>query len=206
VLVIAAAGNSGGPWNTRPAYDGVLAIGAVGYDRKRTDYSNYGSQVDLVATPAGNTNVDLNGDSYPDGIPAADLPQHPDQLRFLLLRGDLDGDAARQRRGRAALRPANRRPPAAQVRQALQTTALNLGTGCPANECGNGAGAGANAAGRHRGGPTVTPTPTLTPPPGVTPTTHQADRARPDAHAHRWPSACDGQPDRQRRLLRRAGS
>jgi len=124
VLVIAAAGNSGGPVEYPAAYDGVLAIGAVGYDRKRTDYSNYGSQVDLVA-PGGNTNVDLNQDSYPDGILQQTF-RTPRQLRFYYYEGT--SMATPHVSGVAALLFArNPSATAAQVRQALQTTALDLG-------------------------------------------------------------------------------
>ncbi len=170
VLVIAAAGNSGGPVEYPAAYDGVLAIGAVGYDRKRTDYSNFGSQVDLVA-PGGNTNVDLNGDGYPDGILQQTFRNTPTSFGFYLYEGT--SMATPHVSGVAALLFA-RHPSAtaAQVRQALQTTALNLGTGCPTTECGNGLVQAASALIAIGGGPTVTPTPTptLTPPPGVTPT------------------------------------
>jgi serine protease len=168
VLVIAAAGNSGGPVEYPAAYDGVLAIGAVGYDQKRTDYSNFGSQVDLVA-PGGNTNVDLNGDGYPDGILQQTFQGSPTSFGFYFYEGT--SMATPHVSGVAALLFArNPSATAAQVRQALQTTALNLGTGCP--ECGSGLVQAANALIAIGGGPTgtPTPTPTLTPPPGATPT------------------------------------
>jgi serine protease len=204
VLVIAAAGNSGGAVEYPAAYDGVLAIGAVGYDQKRTDYSNYGPQVDLMA-PGGNTNVDLNGDGYPDGILQQTFQGSPTSFGFYFYEGT--SMATPHVSGVAALLFArNPSATAAQVRQALQTTALNLGTSCPNTECGNGLVQAASALIAIGGGPTVTPTPTFTPPPGATPTPTPTSPPGvtppppppppPDAH----PSACDGQPDRQRRL------
>jgi serine protease len=168
VLVIAAAGNSGGAVEYPAAYDGVLAIGAVGYDQKRTDYSNYGPQVDLMA-PGGNTNVDLNGDGYPDGILQQTFQGSPTSFGFYFYEGT--SMATPHVSGVAALLFArNPSATAAQVRQALQTTALNLGTSCPNTECGNGLVQAASALIAIGGGPTVTPTPTFTPPPGATPT------------------------------------
>ena len=67
VLIVAAAGNSGGPVEYPAYYENVLAVGAVDFEQDRAPYSNFGPQVDVVA-PGGNTGVDRNGDGYPDGI------------------------------------------------------------------------------------------------------------------------------------------
>jgi serine protease len=68
VVVVAAAGNSGGAVEYPAAYDEfVIAVGATGYSDARAPYSNFGPQIDLVA-PGGNTDVDENGDGYADGI------------------------------------------------------------------------------------------------------------------------------------------
>ncbi len=69
VLVVAAAGNSGQNQVAYPAaYDDyVLAVAATRYDNQRTNYSNYGPEIDLAA-PGGDVGVDQNGDGYADGV------------------------------------------------------------------------------------------------------------------------------------------
>ena len=68
VTIIAAAGNSGGSEVHYPAaYTNVISVGATQYDKNKTFYSCFGDKLDIVA-PGGNTNVDQNNDSYPDGI------------------------------------------------------------------------------------------------------------------------------------------
>jgi subtilisin family serine protease len=68
VVVVAAAGNSGGAVEFPAAYDEyVIGVGAVRYDLQRPGYSNFGPQVDLMA-PGGDISVDLNRDGYADGI------------------------------------------------------------------------------------------------------------------------------------------
>ena len=68
IIVVAAAGNSGAAELTYPArYPEALAVGATQYDNTRSPFSNYGSNLDLVA-PGGNLEVDQNGDGQPDGI------------------------------------------------------------------------------------------------------------------------------------------
>ena len=65
-LVVAAAGNSaleGNPVNYPAAYDGVLGVGATGFDGRRARYSNTGAYVDLVA-PGGSA----------DGVSSHDVP------------------------------------------------------------------------------------------------------------------------------------
>jgi len=60
VTVIAAAGNRGiGKVEYPAAYDGVIAVGAVGPDGHRAPYSSFGAELDLVA-PGGNKS--LGGD------------------------------------------------------------------------------------------------------------------------------------------------
>lgn len=68
VVVVAAAGNSNGPVEYPAAYDDfVIAVGATRFDNTRTDYSNFGPQIDIVA-PGGDIGVDQNGDTYADGV------------------------------------------------------------------------------------------------------------------------------------------
>lgn len=50
VVIIAAAGNSGGEYREYPAaYEGVISVGAINKDKKLTPWSTYGSTTDLVA-------------------------------------------------------------------------------------------------------------------------------------------------------------
>lgn len=68
VIVVAAAGNESTASPSYPAaYAGVVSVSAVGIDRARAPYSNFGPSVD-VAAPGGNTAFDLNSDGYVDGI------------------------------------------------------------------------------------------------------------------------------------------
>lgn len=69
VQIVAAVGNEGAAVVNYPArYVGVMAVGAVQYDNTRTDYSNVGPGIQLMA-PGGNVDLDQNGDGQPDGIP-----------------------------------------------------------------------------------------------------------------------------------------
>lgn len=77
VLIVAAAGNDGSGHVLYPAaYDDyVLAVGAVRYDKTKSNFSSYGSSLDLMA-PGGDTGVDQNSDGYPDGILQQTLKQN----------------------------------------------------------------------------------------------------------------------------------
>ena len=68
VIVVSAAGNDGTSEAYYPAsYDGVVSVSAVGPDKQRAPYSNFGMFVD-VAAPGGNLDLDFNGDGLPDGV------------------------------------------------------------------------------------------------------------------------------------------
>lgn len=68
VIIVAAAGNEGSDQLSYPAsLDGVVSVSAVGFNKNITDYSNYGSTIDLAA-PGGNLAEDLNSDGYADGV------------------------------------------------------------------------------------------------------------------------------------------
>lgn len=68
VIIVAAAGNEASNQLSYPAsLDGVVSVSAVGIDNTITDYSNFGSTID-VAAPGGNTATDLNSDGYVDGV------------------------------------------------------------------------------------------------------------------------------------------
>ncbi len=70
VLLVAAAGNSGGSVLFPAAYDSVVAVSAVSAELETTNYSNSGSQVELCA-PGGLLVRDAGGDGWPDGVLSA---------------------------------------------------------------------------------------------------------------------------------------
>ncbi|UCC87108.1 MAG: S8 family serine peptidase [Anaerolineales bacterium] len=169
VLIVSAAGNSGG-WVEYPAaYENVLAVGSVGFNRARVDYSNFGLELDLVA-PGGDTDVDLNQDGYPDGILQETFRDDATKFGFYLYEGT--SMAAAHVSGVAALLfGRNPGATATQVREAMQNTAFDLGPAGRDNEYGNGLVLAADALAAI-GGPPITPTPTSTstPIPGPSPT------------------------------------
>jgi serine protease len=68
VIVIAAAGNESSSSPFYPAaYNKVVAVSAVNFNKELAWYSNFGSRVD-VAAPGGDTGADLNADGFPDGV------------------------------------------------------------------------------------------------------------------------------------------
>jgi subtilisin family serine protease len=69
VVVIAATGNDGEAQslNYPAAYNGVIAVGATGFDSVVAPYSNGGRGIDFAA-PGGDMGEDLDGDGYPDGV------------------------------------------------------------------------------------------------------------------------------------------
>ena len=67
VIIVAASGNDGTSEVNYPAgYDHVIAVGATDANDEITDYSNYGSHLDLSAP--GGDNADANSDGVVDGI------------------------------------------------------------------------------------------------------------------------------------------
>lgn len=170
-LIVAAAGNSRGAVEYPAAYDGVVAVGAVGFNRARVDYSNFGPQIDLVA-PGGDTDVDLNGDSHPDGILQQTFRGNVTEFGFYYYEGT--SMATPHISGVAALLFArNPAATASQVRQAMESTALDLGPGGRDNDYGHGLVQAASALAAIGGVPPITPTPTATPtstPTGPSPT------------------------------------
>lgn len=69
VVVVVAAGNENAntagttPCNQR----NVICVGATRFEGSRASYSNFGTQVDVMA-PGGELSEDRNGDGYPDGV------------------------------------------------------------------------------------------------------------------------------------------
>jgi serine protease len=69
VTIIAAAGNESSNLPHYPSSynEYVISVGATDYNSKLSYYSNYGSDVDILA-PGGDINADLNNDGYGDGV------------------------------------------------------------------------------------------------------------------------------------------
>lgn len=158
-LLVAAAGNSGGPVEYPAAYDDVLAVGAVDYQLNRARYSNFGPELDVVA-PGGDVTADRNGDGQPDGI-----------LQQTFVRGDvanfgyyyLEGTsmAAPHVTGIAALLFAARPEATAdQVRRAIEASCQDLGPAGRDDQYGLGLVQAANALNALS---VLLPTPTYTP-------------------------------------------
>ncbi|EPX60438.1 extracellular protease [Cystobacter fuscus DSM 2262] len=69
VIIVVAAGNDNvdasafSPCNQ----DNVICVGATRFNGKRASYSNYGADVDVMAT-GGEVSEDLDGDGKPDGV------------------------------------------------------------------------------------------------------------------------------------------
>ncbi|MEO0662474.1 MAG: S8 family serine peptidase, partial [Planctomycetota bacterium] len=67
-VVIAAAGNENSSTPSFPAaYDNVISVAAVDFERNKAPYSNFHPTVDIAA-PGGDVSVDRNGDGYADGV------------------------------------------------------------------------------------------------------------------------------------------
>jgi serine protease len=68
VIVIAAAGNESSSSPFYPAaYNNVVSVSAINFNKDLAWYSNFGSTID-VAAPGGDTGADLNADGFPDGV------------------------------------------------------------------------------------------------------------------------------------------
>lgn len=65
-IIIASAGNDNSSTLSYPAsYPGVISVGAVGLGNDKASYSNFGSEIDLVA-PGGDNSVDADSDGKLD--------------------------------------------------------------------------------------------------------------------------------------------
>lgn len=124
VIMAVSSGNDNADYVSYPAaYPPCIAVGATAYNNARAPYSNKGTELDVTA-PGGNTDEDLNGDTYIDGV-------------LSTLRTAQSGDyygfwqgtsmAAPHVAGLAALILSNGCP-ANQVRNAIQSTCVDLGS------------------------------------------------------------------------------
>jgi subtilisin family serine protease len=128
VTVVCSSGNEGaGTVNYPAAYWTTIAVGATRYDETRSDYSNYGSALDLMA-PGGDLSVDQNGDGYGDGIlqnTFSPLTKNPRSFSYWFFDGT--SMAAPHVSGVAALLIANGTVGPDDIRYALKSTAEDKG-------------------------------------------------------------------------------
>ena len=141
VTIVAASGNGdvngvGGAVSYPAVIEGVIAVGAVRYDRTRASYSNYGPSLDIVA-PGGDVTVDQNNDTYGDGIlQETFVDGDPTAFGYGFLQGT--SMAAPQVSAVAALLVSRGITSPDAVEQTLEATALDLGTPGRDDEYGHG--------------------------------------------------------------------
>ena len=168
VTMVAATGNTGrGVVGYPAAYPEVLAVGAVRIDRTRPAYAAFGrpGDVDLVA-PGGDLSVDQDGDGTPDGILAQSMVYDTNRFSEQAVEGT-SAAAPHVSAVAALLVGSGLATTPAAVRQALQSSALDLGA--PGPDAVYGAGlVQARAALTAAGAPPPPPTPPAPPTPTTT--------------------------------------
>ena len=127
VVVVASSGND---YYTDfvcypAANEAVIAVGATDFNRDIVDYSNQGEQLELCA-PGGDTSVDHNGDGYSDGVLQETFwaPEDADWSYYFFQGTSM---AAPHVSGVAALLIASGMESPEDVREALTSTAMDLG-------------------------------------------------------------------------------
>jgi subtilisin family serine protease len=126
VVLVAAAGNdTSGDFFTPAGYASVINVGAVGYAKELSSFSNFGPTIDLVAP--GGEYADQNADGYNDGVLSTWRSLYYDEpMTYQAMRGTsvasphVAGVAALVLAVAPTLTPA-------QVQDILQDTAYDLG-------------------------------------------------------------------------------
>lgn len=128
VTIVAAAGNNGNEIVCYPAaYKKCIAVGATRFSGSLARYSNYGSEIDVVA-PGGDYTSDQNGDGYPDMILQNTFdPNIKDTSSFSYWFFEGTSMATPHVSGIAALLISEKEMSPSQVRKAIENTATDLG-------------------------------------------------------------------------------
>jgi len=132
VTIVAAAGNDATGTVCYPAaYKKCIAVGATGFNGSLAWYSNYGSEIDVVA-PGGDNSTDLDGDGkidYPYNMILQNTfnssSKNPTDFAYWFYEGT--SMATPHVSGVAALLISKDAINPAQVRSAIQNTATDLG-------------------------------------------------------------------------------
>ena len=127
VTIFAAAGNNNSGTAFFPAsYNNVVSVSAVDINSVKAPYSNFNATVDLCA-PGGDSSVDLNADTYPDGVLSTLVAEATGNPNFVFYQGTsmacphAAGLAALMHTQNSALTPT-------QIETQLKNTAVDLGT------------------------------------------------------------------------------
>jgi serine protease len=127
VVICAATGNSGATSIGYPArYDQCIAVGATRFDGQRAYYSQRGTGID-VSAPGGDVTVDQNGDGYGDGVLQMTFSGGVTSFGYSFFQGT--SMATPHVAGVAALLKAARpSATAAEIRTAIESTCVDLGS------------------------------------------------------------------------------
>lgn len=123
VTLVAAAGNEGSSIDAPANHPDVISVGATNSLDRRTTYSNYGTELDLVAP--GGDDIDRNGDGKPDSILSTSWDFPSNKATYVLAKGT--SMAAPHVTGVVALMLADGIRDPETIRTILHNTATDLG-------------------------------------------------------------------------------